>query len=392
MLLDHLSETQDAGSCAPRHPAKRLAALVAAAIAVLAVPRSASAIKTGDLLVAAHDPYTVRNEVLAIDPDTGAVRDFSPRRGSGTDLLNDGSALFVRDVASDPEGEVFVTYGAKLIEIDPATGTQHEVRGFIPQILGDFPLDLGDRPGGIAVSPIPPSGFEKRTVFVSSDGAYPSNGAVYEVDRSGLTGTGASIFASYPGGYEHALGGELSAVDAGGGQIDVWVGTSGGLLGGGAGALQPFYTEPSVTPQPSILGAREVGGVVYLSRLFGSYCSDDPSENGVYAYAYNSSISAYLLTSFATGGDLSCPGAIAAVASPFTLFVASSSSQAPSQITRVTDLQSPQSSLVVALPDQVVLGLSVYVPEPAAGLEDGAALVALLGLVLASTGSRRARP
>ena len=343
-------------------------AVVTAAIAALASPGSAATFKTGDLLALLSS--LSGNRIVAVDPDTQVVSDFSPRAGSGANLIDDG-VHSPAGIASDPEGEVFVTFNGKLIEIDAETGVQQEVRGFNPQILGDFPLDLGTDPEGVAVSPVAPSGHDGRTVFVASDGA------IYEVDRSFFNGTGASVFASYPGGFSY--GNSLSAEDLGGGNVAVWTNNFTSVVTGEQGSLQSIYSEPSTSPQPALSHSLELGGVIYLTRIFGLFCSDNPSENGLYALSYNTFISAYLLTSFATGGDLSCPGAMTAVANPFTLYVASNVSVLPAHIIKVSGAQNPQTSIIATIDNSNIQGLAVYAPEPAVAVGEGAALFALLG-------------
>ena len=348
----------------------RLATAVAmAVIAALASPEPAESFKTGDLLALLSSGSG--NRIVSVDPGTGTVSDFSPRTGSGANLIDDGLHLPV-GISSDPEGEVFVTFDGKLIEVDAATGVQHEVRGFIPEILGDFPLDLGTDPEGVAVSPVAPSGRDGRSVFVASDSA------IYEVDRSFFNGTGASVFASYPGGFSY--GNSLSADDLGGGTVAVWTNNFTSIVSGEQGSLQPFYSEPTTSPQPELSHTLELGGVIYLTRVFGLYCSDNPSDNGLYALSYNTFISAYLLTSFATGGDLSCPGVIAAVANPFTLYVGSNVSVLPARIITVSGAQNPQTAILATFADSNLQGLAVYAPEPAMALGGDAALFALLGL------------
>jgi hypothetical protein len=355
-------------------------AVATAAIAVLASPGPAEAFKTGDLLALLSSGSG--NRIVAVDPDTGTVSDFSPRPGSGANLIDDGIHL-PAGIASDPEGEVFVTFNEKLIEVDAATGVQHEVRGFNPQILGDFPLDLGTDPEGIAVSPVAPSGHDGRSIFIASDSA------VYEVDRSFFFGTGASVFASYPGGFSY--GNSLSAEDLGGGTVAVWTNNFTSVVTGEQGSLQSIYSEPTTSPQPELSHSLELGGVIYLTRIFGLYCSDNPSENGLYALSYNTFISAYLLTSFATGGDLSCPGVIAAVANPFNLYVGSNVSVLPARIIKVSGAQNAQTSILATFDNSNLQGLAVYAPEPAVALGEGAALFALLGLSASRVARRSAR-
>lgn len=342
-------------------------AVAAAALVALLSPGRAEAFHTGDLLALLNS--NSGNRIVAIDPASGAVSDFSPRAGSGANLIDNGF-LAPGGIASDPEGEVFVTFDGKLIEIDAATGVQQEVRGVVPWIIGSHPLDLGVVPLGVAVSPVAPSGLDGRTVFVASDSA------VYEVVRSRLGGTGASVFASYPSGFSYGM--SLSAEDLGGGAVRVATNNLYAIVAGEQGALQPFYHEGSASPQPQISASLELGDVTYLTRVFGTYCSDDPDENGLYALRFNGSISAYVLTPFATGGDLSCPGVMAAVANPFTLYVGSNVSVQPARILEVSGAQNPQTSLLASFDHASVEGLAIYAPEPALAAEEGAAFAALL--------------
>jgi hypothetical protein len=324
---------------------------------------AAAALRTGDILAISA------GVVVRVDPGTGAVSAFSPRVGSGPNLLSSPS-----DITSDAEGEVFVIDLGKLIQIDTATGAQHEVRAFNPQVIGDYPLDLGVSPWGVATSPIAPSGLNGRGVFVGS------HGALYEVVRDAFNGTYTLVFGSFDSGWENYLGQSVSIEDLGGGNVAAWVGTYSGVLEGTGTPLAALYTEGGA----SILGTRWVGGVTYVSRVFGVYCSDFPADNGVYALSYDSFISTWSLHMFVSGGDLSCPGPIAAQEQPFALYV-TDRSQTPNRIVKVTGLLTPQTSFVATMPgSQVISSLTVYMPEPASDLEGGAALTALLALVVVS--------
>jgi hypothetical protein len=120
---------------------------LAGAVAI-AAPNSASGafrIAPGDLLVA--DRGNAR--ILAVDRDTGAVRDFSPRAGSGANLL-DAPA----DLVSLADGSVYVVDQGihDLIRIDAATGAQSLVQNCIlefPPVC--TPVGVGDIPRGIDV-------------------------------------------------------------------------------------------------------------------------------------------------------------------------------------------------------------------------------------------------
>jgi hypothetical protein len=147
-------------------------ALLAAA---LLAPRSAHALQleAGDLLVTDY----AGDRVLLVDPVTHAALVFSPRAGSGPNLL-DGPG----GIAIDPDGEILVvsSLSAKLISIDPATGAQTEVRrrnliNFPPT---EGPLDIGDLPWGIDVVTAAPSLTDRRDVYIGSEGA------IYRVTRS----------------------------------------------------------------------------------------------------------------------------------------------------------------------------------------------------------------
>jgi len=323
-----------------------------------------AALRHGDLLVIAN------GAIEQVDPTNGQVTDFSPRTGSGTNLLSSP-----RDIASDPEGEIFVVDAGRLLRIDPATGAQQEVRAFNPQFLQDYPLDLGTSPWGVTTSPVAPSGLDGRDVFVGS------HGALYRVTRNAFFGTGATLFATFQSGWENYEGQSVSLEDAGGGDVYAWVGTYGGILAGGASTLGSLFTDGSAT----ILGTRVVGGVDYVSRVFGAFCTDAPQLNGVYAFAYNAVISGDLMSDFSYGGDLSCPGPIAASADgDFPLYV-TDRGQTPNRIVKVTGPQGPQTSIVATMPgSQVIVGLAVYAPEPGAVARAVAACV-----VLAARGVRR---
>jgi DNA-binding beta-propeller fold protein YncE len=130
-----------------------LAIGLAGAVAI-AAPNSASGafrIAPGDLLVA--DRGNAR--ILAVDRDTGAVRDFSPRAGSDANLL-DAPA----DLVSLADGSVYVVDQGihDLIRIDAATGAQSVVQNCIlefPPVC--TPVGVGDVPRGIDVIGSEPS-------------------------------------------------------------------------------------------------------------------------------------------------------------------------------------------------------------------------------------------
>ena len=164
------------------------------------------------------------------------------------------------------------------------------------------------------------------------------------------------------------------------------MGTYSGVLSGGQGTLDAIYSESSA----HLYGTHELGGVTYVSRVFGTYCTDFPSDNGIYALAYNGSISTYVLSPYSTGGDLSCPAAIAATAQPFALYVADRS-QAPNRVILVTGPQNPQTAPIATMPgSQVIEGLTVYVPEPGEGPVAEASLAALFAVAVRRARSGRA--
>lgn len=141
-------------------------ALHAGAGAAAAAPQ----LRAGDLLVT--DPNNHR--VLHVDPATGDVRAFSPRAGSGPNLLSAPAGIAI-DADTGPL--VVDTATNKLIAINPTTGAQSEVRYRIPQGGIDDPLDIGSYPRGIAVSRAKIDEYDLGDAFVAS------YGAVYRVER-----------------------------------------------------------------------------------------------------------------------------------------------------------------------------------------------------------------
>ncbi|MBS1215675.1 MAG: hypothetical protein H6R20_649, partial [Proteobacteria bacterium] len=199
-----------------------------------------------------------------------------------------------RGIASSPEGQVYVTNydGATLVQIDAATGAQQILEFFSSGIGG--PLDLGTHPAGVAVSPAAPGTGGFRDVYVSSQGA------LYRVERTLFDTT--SAMTPYPSGHESSNGLFLALYASGVVQ---------GYIGVGQSVLQ--FNGGTISTLIDLIG--EISGLAWMP--FSPFVSRanttcPSSSNGVAEIAYDQFFFQYVAQDFATGGDLACPGALAA--------------------------------------------------------------------------------
>jgi len=334
------------------------------ALASVTSPALAIRLAPGDLLVV----DATNQKILHVDPNTGAVDDFAPR-GGFSNLISTP-----RGIASSPEGQVYVTNydGATLVQIDAATGAQQILEFFSSGIGG--PLDLGTHPAGVAVSPAAPGTGGFRDVYVSSQGA------LYRVERTLFDTT--SAMTPYPSGHESSNGLFLALYASGVVQ---------GYIGVGQSVLQ--FNGGTISTLIDLIG--EISGLAWMP--FSPFVSRanttcPSSSNGVAEIAYDQFFFQYVAQDFATGGDLACPGALAATPpdAPVPYFYAIDVGSNPPRIVRVETAGSPPPTEIVAtLPGSASYpALAVYVPEPAT-LPD--VEVALAGIATLAIARRRVR-
>jgi hypothetical protein len=329
------------------------------ALTMLAAPATAAPVlRPGDLLVA--DPNEAR--VLHVDPGTGAVEAFSPRPGSGANLLQQPNGI-----AIDPAGSVFVidSGAARMFRIDPDTGAQSEVRsqaGFLD--LG--PLDVGSEPQGLAIS-------GATGALVRPDLFFSHPERLYRVARSAFGATSSLVLkedALLAGSFDWIAIRESGSVLA-----EAFVSGAAGLLrfDAGSGVVSP------------ILGASAgTGGVDHSpevpDRVF--FAQDALAAGGAGVYSFT--LPSGPIEPVSTGGLFELPQGLAiANASRIYVISAPSASGEPVPIVRLTRGGNAWSqSIAATLPAGDYAHLAVLaVPEPdAAG---GAAALGALGLRLA---------
>ena len=309
--------------------------------APLAVPVSLRivsgfALKTGDLLVTDFN----NARVLRVEPGTGTVTPFSPRSGSGTNLLVHPTGIAFATAL--PIGSVDkVIYVAdfetsQLIAIDPKTGSQSVVRDYYT----GGPLSIGGGPWGIAWTSyfgdlgglwvVASNTAELRLLVVRSGDVANLYPPIYGLDLGtrgvslGALSTGATLLLAANEGLEQ--------------------------FSPGTGYLPPDYVPPD---------ARRINDVVGIDAgQFGSTlmaeCS--PSSGAVRWFGFAEGIAVNL----ATGGFLRCPLSLGlsgiGLSGMDTIFVgdAASDSGGAGQIVRVRALGSSglyDQSLVASLPD-----------------------------------------
>jgi hypothetical protein len=149
--------------------------ILAAALLLFATVASAEPLRRGDVLVS-------QDEILwRVDPETGDVEQFSPPLDSVEPNLIDINGSY--SIVVDPSGSVFLTSGGIVVEIDPATGEQRELRRreriCIAEICGfvESQLDLGAGAGSIALGGRS-SFLVPRRLYVGADDA------IYRIDRN----------------------------------------------------------------------------------------------------------------------------------------------------------------------------------------------------------------
>jgi hypothetical protein len=342
-------------------------ALITSVLAIAAGAPAAAAprLEQGDLLVTDYGG----GSVLHVDPDTGNVRSFSPRAGSGPNLL-----VGPWGIAIDPGGAVLVVsyFTGQLISIDPTTGVQTQVQAIdsFDPVPTAHALDLGTHPAGIAISEFPDENAA-RDVFVGAhhDDDFGVFGRLYRVERDILGVRSVPLVSSElllnPFG--------LALVESGVGAPDsIYLATASGLVSylPAIGTLTDVY--PGGADGPYINDVA-VGEIVAFSR---KHLCGDP-DNGVYRPAFEPILLA----------SLSCPTGIDfAVDGSGDLYVADlvDDNGSSARVVRLSDDGSSWTeSLIAELPNRVPFGIAVspitFAPEP--GHSAGAAL-ALAALAL----------
>ena len=336
----------------PRTPL--IVAIVCTSV-LLARPSAALQLRQGDLLVT--DSANAR--VLLVDPATGDVHAFSPRTGSGANLL-----FAPAGIAIDPDGVIFVadSFANRIVMIDPSTGAQSVVHDYSTQ-FGDFgPSDVGTAPAGLDLEDTV-EGLDRRDLFVASaDG-------LYRVSLS-FDSTLASPLSS---GADVQLGTDVAVQQYLGVDSSLWVVAN--------GVLVRYFFEDGSTQALTDSGARNVVGVEYAfaTALFTrSQCYQASSLNGLFAYD-----GSFDGTQLEQHGYASCLGRPLSVASASLLY----GTYADTQIVELVPLiNGYASSIVATLPqgdvapiaaDLAVSPVTFPAPEPSMMLLAVAALGAL---------------
>jgi len=253
-------------------------------------------LRQGDVLVS--DTYGSR--ILYVDTQAGTTTGFSPRAGSGTNLLQRPSGI-----AIDPDGPIFVVdeQTNRLISIDPSTGVQSVVDEF-SIVNGDLgPLNVGTVPRGLRISPDKnPCIGCLRELYISEPGA------IYEVTRGILQGTSAVALSTDP--LLSQTYNDIAIDESGGSLVALYVTGYDGIV---------TYDANSETVS-NLLSSTEVSDADYGSDLFfveQSPCTNTSTASGLYDFHLPSGPS----TAISTGGSLMCPTAERAV-SPTEFVVA----------------------------------------------------------------------
>ena len=266
-------------------------------------------------------------------------------------------------IATDSRNELIVLNGdvPQLIDIDVRTGAQSEDGG-------SAAFAFGLQPKGLAIDPRTPPLLSFPTFYV---------GAVGELDvvnRTILAST-ASLLSSFPTGYEYASSQFVATHDPGSGPLDVFASTDAGILGYDGSQTSEFW----IPPQGSVMGLEgldfQTNHQLYFSY---QYATCPSNNNGVYYIDDSGGVTQHTgftdVKPVATGGNVACPGAIAITKNlsdgipPTPIYVVDRGSS-PQQIFVI---YSPieNSQLVATMPaDADAVGLVVYSPEPAEGLD-----------------------
>src|SRR5215813_1044977 len=220
-------------------------------------------LRQGDVLVS--DTYGSR--ILYVDTQAGTTTDFSPRAGSGANLLQSPQGI-----AIDPDGPIFVVdeQTNRLISIDPSTGVQSVVDE-VSIVSGDLgPLNVGTAPRGLRISPDKnPCLGCLRELYISE------SGAIYEVTRGTFQGTSAVSLSTDP----------LLTQD----YNDIAIDESGGTLvalyvTGYEGIVSYDANSQTVS---NLLSSTQVVDADYASDLFfveQSPCSNTSTASGLYDF------------------------------------------------------------------------------------------------------------
>jgi len=330
-------------------------------------------LRQGDLLVT--DSANAR--VLRVDPGTGSVVPFSPRAGSGPNLL-----FVPAGIAIDPDGPIFVAdaFADRIVVIDPTTGAQSVLHDFSAQ-FGDFgPSDVGDAPAGLDLED-GVSGLDRRDLFVASaDG-------VYRVSRQ----TGATSSALLSGAAELQGGSDVALQEDGGEPYSLWVVAN--------GVMARWYFEGGAAQTLTDLGARVVKGVDYAegTALFAQSvsCGGVSSLDGLFRPE-----GPFGGTQVGWGGYASCLGRPLAVASPTSVFASYAQTEIVELVPTVAGYSGtpiatlPAGDVAPVTADLAVSPSTFPAPEPHGGAPFAAAFasLALLAARRAHTPSRTTTP
>lgn len=266
---------------------------IALAAALLgAAPAPAVQLRQGELLVT--DSANAR--VLLVDPATGAVTPFSPRTGSGANLL-----FAPAGIAIDRDGAIFVadSFADRIVQIDPTTGAQSVLHDWSAQ-FGDFgPAAVGTAPQGLDLEDTV-TGLDRRDLFVASaDG-------LHRVSRS----FDSSSSAPLSNAADVLLGTDLAVQEDLGVPYSLWVVAN--------GVLVRWYFADGMAQALTASDARNVAGVEFAlaTPLFTrAQCYQASSLNGLFVYD-----GAFGGTQLEYNGFASCLGRPLAVASPTLLY------------------------------------------------------------------------
>lgn len=335
----------------------RHAALLAAAV-LGALPAAALQLKAGDLLVT--DAANAR--VLHVDPATGSVHAFSPRIGSGDNLL-----FAPAGIAIEPGGLVFVadSFADRIVQIDPTTGAQSVLQDWSAQ-FGDFgPADVGTAPQGVDLED-EAVGLDRRDLFVASaDG-------VYQVTRV----SDGSSSARLSNAADLLLGNDVAVQQDGGVAYSLWV--------VGNGVLVRYFFADGSTQARTTSAARNVAGVEYAfgTLLFTrSDCYEASPLNGL--FLDDGTFDGLQLEDL---GYASCLGRPLAAASPTSVFGTYGDAQIVELVPTINGYASavvatlPAGSVAAVAADLAVSPTTFPAPEPAREPLAFAAALALLAI------------
>jgi hypothetical protein len=355
-------------SLPPRPRALAVGALATAW--ALAAPVAHAQLARGDLLVTDYNNARVLRVTSA-----GQVTDFSPRAGSGPNLLVNPAGIGVT-----PDQRVLVADAGtdRVVEIDPATGVQSIARTLLYDGLTLTPGSLGTGLYGLDVDDfgevwVTASGSHQLfRALLLGDGTLIASPIMLDVGSVGPLGLGAIEYQLVP--LVFLANGSLgqSLVDTLNGPESSPLGTLGS--GGQVMDAEALFASTAVL-------------VVLVQQVPGTAFGCDPTASGVYAEVYPIASP----SSLSLGGLLRCPFAVAGLgpADPSdTPFFVSDAAQTIGGDARIVTVRFPSGAqtLLASLPagsaPTLPAGL-VVVPEPGAAASSAAAAVSLAALLAA---------